>query len=537
MAAIAALVLLPLASAEPSAETLFRKGSAAHRQGRHIEALLLYSRARALEPANVKYMRASRSVRRGAAQLLAAAGRHRAALDMAPDSWEFQSLSADAQEPEPAAKITLTQRQPLPRQPPRLKYAAHEASFRFRESVREAYEAVGDEFGVRVIFDEDFDADAGTRADLAECGFPCAMRILGELSRSIAVPLSDDMVLIAQDDGGTRGEYETSAFATIPLGGPVAAEDAAEITQVIQQVLDMRRVQSSAGSGAIFLRDTVGKVDMAKLLAQDLLHSAAAVVIELQMISVSSGGLVRAGIDLPSSFPVTNFGTLFGAMPDVTGTERLVGIGGGKTALGVALGDASALARFERSAAQTLAQMQIRSLHGMAAEFKIGERYPIATAQYSSGGPVPQDPGYTQPPPSIAFEDLGLVLSATPLVHSATEVTLDLDVKFRLLAGGAVNDVPILANREFQSQVRLRQGEFAIVSGMAVYDRSKSNGGLAGLGNIPLLGALFRRNEWRWNRRDLLALIMPRVVRLPPGELARSTTILFGAEERPLPAL
>ncbi len=456
---------------------------------------------------------------------------------MAPDSWEFQSLSADAQEPEPAAKITLTQRQPLPRQPPRLKYAAHEASFRFRESVREAYEAVGDEFGVRVIFDEDFDADAGTRADLAECGFPCAMRILGELSRSIAVPLSDDMVLIAQDDGGTRGEYETSAFATIPLGGPVAAEDAAEITQVIQQVLDMRRVQSSAGSGAIFLRDTVGKVDMAKLLAQDLLHSAAAVVIELQMISVSSGGLVRAGIDLPSSFPVTNFGTLFGAMPDVTGTERLVGIGGGKTALGVALGDASALARFERSAAQTLQQMQIRSLHGMAAEFKIGERYPIATAQYSSGGPVPQDPGYTQPPPSIAFEDLGLVLSATPLVHSATEVTLDLDVKFRLLAGGAVNDVPILANREFQSQVRLRQGEFAIVSGMAVYDRSKSNGGLAGLGNIPLLGALFRRNEWRWNRRDLLALIMPRVVRLPPGELARSTTILFGAEERPLPAL
>ena len=241
-------------------------------------------------------------------------------------------------------------------------------------------------------------------------------------------------------------------------------------------------------------------------------------------------------MDLPDTFPMTNFSTLFGALPDATGTERLVGIGGGKAVLGVALGDASVVARLEASATQTLQEMRIRTLHGTAAEFNVGERYPIVTAQYS-GAPVSQGAGYVQPPPSVTFEDLGLNLSATPMVHSANEVTLDLDVNFRLLAGGAVNDVPIISNREFQSQVRLRQGEFVIVSGMGVYERSLTRGGLAGLGQIPVLGALFRRNEWRWARRDLLALVAPRIVRLPPSELARSREMLFGPEEGPIPVL
>ena len=534
---LAALLLVPLALAEPSANALFRKGRAAHRQGRHIEALLLYNRARALDPGNAEYIRAAKSVRRGAAQLLAAAGRHRTALALAPDSWEFQSLSAAEEEAVPAATITVNRDRPQPRQPATLRYAQHEAAFRFRDSIREAYEEVAQEFGIRVVFDEDFDGDTPIRADLSECGFRCAMRVLGTLGKSMAVPLSDDQVLVVSGAASSRAAHETVALATIPLDGALDPESAAEIAQAVQQALDVRRFQTDAGGGNIFLRDTVTKINLARSLIADLLHPSGAVVIEVSLIAVSSGSITTAGVSLPNSFPVTNFSTLFGAMPDATGAERLVGIGGGKTVVGIALGDASVLARLNASSAETLQQMRIRSLHGTAAEFRVGERYPIATAQYSSGSPASQGAGYIQPPPSVTFEDLGLNLIATPMVHSANEVTLDLEVNFRLLAGGAVNDVPILSNREFQSQVRLRQGEFAIVSGMAVYERSLTRGGLAGLSEIPVLGAFFRRNEWRWSRRDLLALVTPRIVRLPPAELARSRDMLFGPEDGPIPTL
>ena len=535
-AALAVILVVPFLWAEPSANALFRKGSAAQRQGRHIEALLFYNRARALDPGNADYIRAAQSVRRGAAQLLASAGQYRTALALAPDSWEFRSLSRAEVATVPAATITVDRSRPRPRQPPTLRYSSHEAAFRFRDSIRQAYEEVAQEFGVRITLHEDFSGDAPIRADLTECGFRCAMRVLGILGESLAFPLSDDQVLVVPGDASSRAAYEAVAVATIPLDGALAPDTAAEVAQTIQQALDVRRLQTDTSGGNIFLRDTVTKVNLAQSLVGDLLHPSAAVMIELRMIAVSAGSTTTAGIDLPDSFPMTNFSTLFGAMPDAAGTEQLVGIGGGKTVLGVALGDASVVARLAASSTQALQEMSVRTLHGMAAEFNVGERYPIVTAQYS-GAPVSQGAGYVQPPPSVTFEDLGLNLSVTPMVHSANEVTLDLDVNFRLLAGGAVNDVPIISNREFQSQVRLRHGEFVIVSGMGVYERSLTRGGLAGLGQIPVLGAFFRRNEWRWGRRDLLALVTPRIVRLPPSELARSREMLFGPEEGPIPVL
>ena len=539
--AILVIALSPLAAVANDAEALFRKGRRAQSQGRHIEAYLLYSRARALDPANPSYIRAARGVRRGAAQLLAAAGEHRTALEMAPDSWEFHSIDADDREPVRKAAISVSQDQPAPSAPKKLRFSDHETSFRFRGTLREAYLEAAEEFGIRIVFDEGFDDDTPIRADLTECDFRCAMRALGEIGTVLVVPLDDDLLFVAEDTASTRSEFESTALASIPLASALTPDEISEVSQAIQQVLDVKRLQALS-SGGLFLRDSVTKVNMARLLAQGLLHPRGVAQIDLQMVTVSRSGDIRAGIDLPTTFPVANLSAVLGAAPDASGTDRLIGLGGGKTVLGVTLGDASLIARLNASSAQNIHSLYVRSAHGMPAEFKIGERYPIATAQYSSGaaGSAGQRVGngsYIQPAPSISFEDLGLNLAVTPLIHSALDVSLQLEVSFRFLAGRAVNDIPVLANREFRSQVRLRRGNFAIVSGMTVYERRRSGRGLSGLGQIPWLGSLFRRNERRWSQRDLLILVRPRVVRLPPGELARIPEFLFGTEQRALPTL
>ncbi len=524
-------VFVGSAGADESAEALYRKGSRAQRQGRHIEAYVLYSRARALDPGNVKYVRASRGVRRSAAQLLAAAGEYRTAIELAPDSWEFQSLIAEPDDDARPPVISVEAAKPLPRQPATLDYSDHKASFQFRGTAGEAYETVGEEFGVRVIFDQDFNPDHSVRADLSECGFGCAMRALGAITGSFAVPLETDLMLLASDEPGKRAELDTVAFASIPLEGALTPEEISEVGQAVQQVLDLKRFQSTVSGSVLFLRDSVAKVGMARTLAANLLHPKGELQLEMRMIMVSSGSRRNFGVDLPKSFPVTTLGSMLGAAP-AAAAQRLVALGGGETAVGVSLGDASVLARLEASSSETLQSMSIRVTHGVPAEFKVGERFPITTAQYSGGSPQ-SGAGYIQPAPSITFEDLGLNLAVTPFIHTAMEATLQLEVNFRLLSGGSVNDVPILSNREFTSYVRLRRGEFAIVSGMQIYERRRTSGGVAGLGNIPWLGNLFRTNDWQWNRSELLVLVRPRVVRLPPGELAVMPEFLFGSEERP----
>ena len=521
------------AFADDSAEALFRKGHKAQRLGRHIEAYLYYNRARALDPANILYSRAARNVRRGAAQLLAAAGEHRTAIEMAPDSWEFRALRDATQGTDRTSTAVIEQGAPVLRQPVTVSYSDHEASFRFRGSVREAYEKVAAEFGVQVLFDEGFQSDRRIRADLDGCDFRCALRALGHLGDSFVVPVAGDRVLVAADDSGRRAELEPVAVAALPLDGALTQEDVSEIGQAIQQVLEIKKFQATVTGRAMVLRDSAAKINMARELARNLLQPRAEVQIEIRLVTLSSGKLVNAGIALPTKFPITQLATAG------TGSSAgpLITLGGGRTALGIGLGDASLAARLEASSSQAVQTVQLRAVHGMPAEFHVGERFPIATGQYSSGAPTDQIRGYAQPPPVITFEDLGLKLAITPRVHSAFDTTLDVEANFQLLAGGAVNEIPILSNREFKSQVRLRRGEFAIVSGMAVYESRHTNRSPWGLGSVPWLGSLFGIHERRWNRSDLLILVRPHLTRLPPGELARTREFLFGSEERPLPAL
>ena len=531
---------MPAPAGDGPAADLFRKGVRAQRQGRDIEAYLLYSQARALAPANAKYAHAASRVRRSAARLLALTGQHRAAMEMIPDSWEYPR---DQDKTGPASsEDTVAVARPLPQitQPARLRYSGHEASFRFRGTVREAYEAVAEEFGVRVLFHEDFEGERTLRGGLDGADFPSVMRILAQVGRTLTVPLDSQTLLVADDDPSIRGGLEAAALAHIPLDRSLPQEGVAEVTQVIRDVLDIKRTLPLVSADALVLRGPVQKLDMARILAGDLLRPSAAVQIEIQMLTVSRGRNVRGGIDLPGTFPVANFSTLFGAVPSNGGVERLIGLGGGETVLGIAVGTAAVEAGLNSSSAQSIHSVQLRSAHGVEATFKAGESFPIATSQFSAGSldlPGVGTPGYVQPPPTVTFQDLGLSLNVTPLIHTAGEVTLALDVAFKFLAGGSVNGVPVLANREFQSQVRLRSNEFAIVSGTSVFERRVSAAGQAGLGNIPIIGSLFRRNERRWDERDLLILVRPRVVSLPAAELARMPAFLFGSEERAVPAL
>ena len=456
---------------------------------------------------------------------------------MAPDSWEFGITGPGERVDRPQVRVHRDLSPPTA--PVTLRYGDRQTSFRFRGTVREAYREAGEAFGIRIVFDDEFGGETPIRADLTECDFHCAMRALEAVGSAFGVPLASDILYVAGDNPQARSRLEILAMTAIPIDGSIRPEDLAEVSQAIRQVLDIRSLQSHQ-TGGVVVRDTAAKVDMARALAQDLLRPKGEVRIEVRMVTVAQRGLQQAGMDLPTAFPVANLSTILGASPVAGATERLIGLGGGETVLGVSVGDASVAARLEANSAEIFQDLQLRTTHGTAAEFRVGERYPIMTARYSPGTTAtPNAPtggrSYVQPPPSITFEDLGLNLSVTPFIHSALEVTLELDVNFRFLAGAAVNEVPVLANREFQSQVRLKRGSFAIVSGMVVHERRRIGSGPAGLAQIPWLGAFFRRNEWRWERRELMILVRPRIVRLPAGELAASSTFLFGSETRPAP--
>ena len=84
--------------------------------------------------------------------------------------------------------------------------------------------------------------------------------------------------------------------------------------------------------------------------------------------------------------------------------------------------------------------------------------------------------------------------------------------------------------------MRLREGESAVVGGLLTSNEARSVSGIAGLADMPALGALFRQTNKNQQTSEVLVVVKPTLLGLPPGEFV-SHTIYTGSETRPLTLL
>ena len=67
--------------------------------------------------------------------------------------------------------------------------------------------------------------------------------------------------------------------------------------------------------------------------------------------------------------------------------------------------------------------------------------------------------------------------------------------------------------QEAQTQVLVEDGETAVIGGLTIIEKTESRAGIPILMNIPVVGALFRQTLERENKRDLLIMVTPHIVR------------------------
>ena len=123
-------------------------------------------------------------------------------------------------------------------------------------------------------------------------------------------------------------------------------------------------------------------------------------------------------------------------------------------------------------------------------------------------------------------------MKITPRIHGTDEVTLDLETEFKEVSGESLNGIPIISSRKLTTKVRLREGESAVVAGLLNSNEVRSIGGIAGLAEIPALGALFRQTNKNEQTSEVLLVIKPSLLNLPPDEFV-TPTIFTGSETRP----
>ncbi len=261
------------------------------------------------------------------------------------------------------------------------------------------------------------------------------------------------------------------------------------------------------------------------------------VEVEIELLEVDKNSSLAYGLSLPNSFSLVNFGHFMHNVPgsaSIGSFTNFLSFGGGGTFMGLGIAAATAFATVSRSSTVNLLDAQIVSLDGQAATLHVGQRYPVIANGYY-GTVAPGSGTVYTPPPTINYQDLGLMVKVTPTVHDDHEVTLDLDTQFSLLgANSGISGIPIISNRQFTGKVRLKEGEWAVIAGLVQMSDSDTQNGVWGLASIPWLGRLFFSQTNRVkNSSDVLLVLKPHLMSLPPWENV-SPSIWVGTETRPL---
>jgi hypothetical protein len=131
----------------------------------------------------------------------------------------------------------------------------------------------------------------------------------------------------------------------------------------------------------------------------------------------------------------------------------------------------------------------------------------------------------TQTPyPASEYQDIGIKVKATPILHDNNEVTLQLEFEIRALAGTSVNGIPVISNRTLSQTVRVKEDEATLIGGLLDVEQTRTITGLPGFSEIPgAAGYAFSQHNNTLQDTELLILVTPRKLRLPP----RSSRTIF----------
>ncbi len=157
---------------------------------------------------------------------------------------------------------------------------------------------------------------------------------------------------------------------------------------------------------------------------------------------------------------------------------------------------------------QSLAEPNLIATNGKEATFLAGGEYPYPVVQSGSGTNSV----------TITFKEFGVRLSFTPTVLGGDLIHLKLKPEVSSLdfANSVVIDgfrVPALSTRRTETEVELRDGQTFAVAGLMNNTLTSTMSKIPGIGDIPILGLLFKSKAHQKNQTELVVMITPTIIK------------------------
>ncbi len=420
-------------------------------------------------------------------------------------------------------------------QPPQLNPASNDPislTFSRDTPVKDIYRALGNAFGINVLFDQAVKDDRIT-IELRDVTAQAALERVMQAANHFYKVLDERTIIVVPDNPQARRDYEDLVIRTFYLSNG----DAEQVTNVVRTMIEARNVFPLKALNAITIRDTADKVRIAEKIIEANDKARAEVVVQVELVELDLNRLRELGLAI-SGFPGGEGGALIStgqATPNSNGSAfrggtladiaKVVGsLNDLRNNVTFAIPTATYSLLKTYGSTEQLANPELRISEGEKATLHIGQQIPVPVTTLGYTQPVTGSPGTTPTQQfgvgqtTYNYRDIGIKVAIEPRVHHNREVTLKLTVEVSNRGTDvtfAGEKQPTFTTRTIESTIRLKDGETNFLAGLIQTSKGKSQTKTPFLGDLPFIGRLFTNERTEEIRTDLVLTMTPHIIRIP----------------------
>jgi general secretion pathway protein D len=495
-------------------------------EGHFDEASHLLDQAEADDPGNdrLRSLHAAIEVQRRQnaalteAQRLAAAGNTQAALRTVRESLRDDPRNEGLQKLE--RELGTARRDEQLRSSQNVLAERRPITVDFRDAgVRTVLDTISRASGIDFVLDKDVRPDTRVTVYLRNAKVEDALDLIVGTNQLAKKIIDDKTVMIYPNTAEKQREYQEQVLRVFYL----ANADAKGAAAYLKQMLRVRDPYVDERTNMLTVRESAETMELVERLLAVYDSAEPEVLLEVEVLEVSSSRLTELGIQFPTSISLTPLppggaaGLTLGNVKSLTRDNIALGVGAATINLRREVGDFS-----------TLANPKIRVKSKEKAKIMIGDKIPVVTSTAGSTGFVSD---------SVSYIDVGVKLEVEPTVYTDDDVAIKLNLEVSTLGDSVKTSSGTLAyqigTRNATTTLRLHDSETQLLAGLISKSDSSNSNRVPGLGDLPILGRLFSSNTDNGQRTELVLAITPRILRNVRQPPASETEMWIGTEAAP----
>lgn len=380
-------------------------------------------------------------------------------------------------------------------------------SFDYNEAdVREVLDMMAAKAGVNIIYGDDVSGTVTISLD--KVPFSEAFETLLSVKSLAAQQVGNNILRIASPKT-LMNEQKSAMMQTrvFFLNYTMASAMKTQIDSVVTAEGRGAKCSSDDVNNAVIVTDTPVGLEATARFIRSLDRIPKQVMIEVKLVEVSLDDSFDLGVNW-------NFTDSSGR---AVGTTNLPGPTPAGSTYGGSLNFFGKISDFtfntvisaavKKGKLKVLSDPKVATLNNKEATINITDQVPYTTTESAVGSG-----GATVTTSRVTYVPSGIILKVTPSINSDGRISMHLNPAVTQASGGSATTPPSTNIRSTDTNVIVRDGETVVIGGLIRDSQSKDVYKIPILGDIPLLGLLFRKESVSRKRLELLIFVTPKII-------------------------